>query len=139
MEVVEGVDKSLKVTAVPHLIGIDIMLEESSVDVVVTRIPVHLIRKLGNKLNIIGGTFMLEGRTYESIQEDCIEWHAPVLRRRCILMIFPLAPVVQWINRRFVLIKIVLCICWIIPVRGNESSKEEQQLRNKHKEQHNAR
>ena len=80
-----------------HLVRVEIVLERRSIDIVVERVSIH-----------------------ESIQEDCVEWKPPILRRWRIFVSTPFSPVVERIFRVLVLVEVELYIRWIVPICGGE-------------------
>lgn len=48
------------------------------------------------------------------VKKNCIKWHLPVVWRRMIFVIFPLTPIVKWINRSPVLVKIEAYLIWCV-------------------------
>lgn len=83
MNVVEVIDHSSDVSAEPELVSHPVMFESGSISVVVGRITVR-----------------------ESVQCKGVSWHAPVVWRRCIGVIFPFSPVVERMASLWVLVQV---------------------------------
>lgn len=85
LEIVQRIYQTNCISSVTHLIGIEIMLEGSPIDVVIRGVAIN-----------------------KSIDEQCVDGEPPVVWRREESVVFPFSPIVHRVCCRLVLIQIVL-------------------------------
>lgn len=104
LEVVKGVSETSDVSAMSELIAEKVLLKGSTVRIVVGRITIGEPTPLpvSTTYFVFCETVMLP------IEEERVERKSPVLWRRIKCMVLPVAPIVQGMRGRFVLIKIIL-------------------------------
>src|SRR6266498_1707653 len=84
VEIVQTIDHASNISTMPHLIRVQVMLEESAIDVVIRWITIDI-----------------------SVEEKGVERKSPVTRRGMVCVSFPFSPVLGRFGSGFVFIKII--------------------------------
>lgn len=84
LQIVQGIEKANHVAAMSHLIGVQVMLIQRSIDVIVGWVTIH-----------------------KPIQKQRVHGKAPVVRRGMVGVVGPLTPVLHWVCCRLIFVDVV--------------------------------
>jgi hypothetical protein len=97
LQIVQRVQETGQITSISQLITRDIVFKHCAVDVIVCRIAVH-----------------------KSVQEEGVEWKAPIVRRFRVGMSLPLSRVLEWIERLLLRVQVPFELPFVVWCSNNQ-------------------